>query len=101
VLVLIGVAGAADTSAVIARGTVVQAVTPEDYRGRVTALEHVVGAGGPHLGSFRAGLLAAATSGSTAILLGGLGCLAAIGLLAARCRPLRDYTVPDPEVARR
>lgn len=96
VLVLLGVAGAADTWAVIARGAVVQAVTPEEYRGRVTALEHVVGSGGPHLGNFRAGLLAAATSGSTAILVGGLGCVAGVLLLAARCRPLRGYAVDRP-----
>lgn len=57
VLLLLGVAGAADTWAVISRGTIVQLTTPESYRGRVSAMEHVVGAAGPQLGNFRAGLV--------------------------------------------
>ena len=93
VLVLLGVAGAADTWAVISRGTIVQLTTPESYRGRVSAMEHVVGAAGPQLGNFRAGLVAAASSGNVAIVSGGVACLLSMGLLAARVPALRTFRV--------
>ena len=98
VLSLLAVAGAADTWSVTARGAVVQLSTPEHLRGRVSALEHLVGAAGPHLGGLRAGLVAAATSGGVAMVSGGLACLAGIALLAARGRQLRSFstTVTTP-----
>jgi MFS family permease len=93
VLVLLGVAGAADTWAVISRGTIVQLTTPESYRGRVSAMEHVVGAAGPQLGNFRAGLVAAASSGNVAIVTGGVACLLSMALLATRVPALRRFRV--------
>ncbi|HEX6920339.1 MAG TPA: MFS transporter, partial [Actinomycetes bacterium] len=91
VLALLAVAGAADTWAVISRGTVVQSSTPDAVRGRVAALEQVVGVAGPQVGGFRAGLVAAASGGSAAILSGGLACLAAVALLAVRLPELRAF----------
>ena len=73
----LAIAGAADSVSVIARGTIVQRVTPDAYRGRVNAVDFVVGAGGPQLGNIRAGLVAAVTSGSESMILGGIA--AAIG----------------------
>jgi MFS family permease len=90
-VVCIAVAGAADTWAVVCRGTVVQGVTPEPYRGRISALEYVVGSAGPQVGNFRAGLLASATSGGSALLIGGLSCVAGIGAIAAGSRSLRTF----------
>ncbi|MDQ4118224.1 MAG: MFS transporter, partial [Actinomycetota bacterium] len=46
-MLCLAVAGAADTVSVIARGGLVQLATPGEYLGRVTALETMVGAGGP------------------------------------------------------
>lgn len=92
VLTLLGVAGAADTWAVISRGSVVQAVTPESHRGRITATEYVIGSAGPHLGNLRAGLVASVSSGSTAILVGGVSCVAGIAVIAARSAPLRRFS---------
>lgn len=93
VLVLLGVAGAADTWAVISRGTIVQLTTPESYRGRVSAMEHVVGAAGPQLGNFRAGLVAAASSGNVAIVTGGVACALSMVVLLARVPALRRFRV--------
>lgn len=94
VLVLLGIAGAADTwAAVISRGTIVQLTTPESYRGRVSAMEHVVGAAGPQLGNFRAGLVAAASSGNAAIVTGGLACVLSMVILATRVPALRRFRV--------
>lgn len=91
VLALLAVAGAADTWAVISRGTVVQSSTPDAVRGRVAALEQIVGVAGPQVGGFRAGLVAAASGGSAAILSGGLACLAGVALLAVRLPELRAF----------
>ncbi|GAA2628305.1 MFS transporter [Paractinoplanes durhamensis] len=95
VLLLIAVAGAADTWAVVARGTVVQSTTPDAYRGRVSALEAMVGEAGPQLGNLRAGLVATATSGGAALAIGGASALAATALIAVSTPALRRFTVPD------
>ncbi|MEV6846842.1 MFS transporter [Actinoplanes sp. NPDC051411] len=93
VLALLACAGAADTWAVVSRGTVVQTVTPDAYRGRVSSLEFVAGAAGPQLGNLRAGLVAAATSGGAALAIGGLTSVAATALIAVTTPALRKFAV--------
>ena len=95
VLALLACAGAADTWAVVSRGTVVQSVTPAAYLGRVSSLELVAGTGGPQLGNVRAGLVAAATSGGAALAIGGLTGLAATALIAVTTPALRRFAVDD------
>jgi predicted MFS family arabinose efflux permease len=94
VLGFLALAGAADTWAVVSRGTVVQSSTPEGYLGRVAALEHVVGVAGPELGNLRAGLVASATSGGAALAIGGMACVVGTVLIATFIRPLRTATTP-------
>jgi MFS family permease len=93
VLALLACAGAADTWAVVSRGTVVQTVTPDAYRGRVSSLEYVAGVAGPQLGNLRAGLVAAATSGGASLALGGAMGLAATALIAVTTPALRRFTL--------
>jgi len=93
VLALLACAGAADTWAVVSRGTVVQTVTPDAYRGRVSSLEFVAGVAGPQLGNLRAGLVGAATSGGAALAIGGLTGLAATALIAVTVPALRRFTI--------
>jgi MFS family permease len=71
-LSLLAAAGAADTFTVIFRGTIVQSATPDEFRGRVTAADYVVGAGGSQLGNVEAGALASLTSPTISALSGGL-----------------------------
>ncbi|TQM44090.1 MFS transporter [Pseudonocardia cypriaca] len=85
----LAVAGAADTISVISRGALVQLVTPDAYRGRVTAVEDVVGMAGPYLGNFRAGLVAGATTAGVAAVTGGLMCVVGIAAVAAWTPALR------------
>ncbi|RAJ33208.1 putative MFS family arabinose efflux permease [Kitasatospora sp. SolWspMP-SS2h] len=91
---LLVLAGAADTVSVVARGTVVQLHTPDALLGRVGAAEQVVGQAGPDLGNLRGGLVASATSGTTALISGGLLCLAAVALIGTATPGLRRP--PDP-----
>jgi MFS family permease len=69
---LLAVAGAADTFTVVFRGTIVQTTTPEEFRGRVTAADYVVGAGGGQLGNLEAGALGSLTSPVISAVTGGL-----------------------------
>ncbi|MFZ4182521.1 MFS transporter [Streptomyces sp. R02] len=93
---LLVVAGAADALSVLSRTTIVQTRTPDALLGRVTAAEQIVGQAGPHLGNMRAGLVAGATSGATALVTGGLLCLLAVVWVAAGTPQLRAGA-PVPE----
>ncbi|MCX5169183.1 MFS transporter [Streptomyces antibioticus] len=106
-LAMLVVAGAADSVAVLSRTTIVQTRTPDALLGRVTAAETIVGQAGPHLGNLRGGALAGWSSGATALVAGGLMCLAAVtavgvttpelrGGRAGTGRPEEDL-VTDPE----
>ncbi|MFL1380505.1 MULTISPECIES: MFS transporter [unclassified Nocardiopsis] len=75
-LAALAVAGAADTWSVVSRGTLVQSATPEDMRGRVSSLELAIGIAGPHLGNFRAGLVAPLLGAGAAMAAGGVMCAA-------------------------
>lgn len=77
-----------------------QLATPDSYRGRVSAVEHIIGVSGPDLGSFRGGLVAGATSASFAVISGGLLCVLGVAGLAAANTSLRRFTMSDrPAVA--
>ncbi len=75
-LLMLVLAGAADTTSVIFRGSVVQAVTPDRLRGRVMAVDYVIGAGVPRLGNFEAGAVASLTSPAVSAVSGGLATVA-------------------------
>ena len=94
----LAIAGAGDSLSVIARGTIVLRVTPDAFRGRVNALDYVVGAGGPQLGNVRAGLVASVTSGGESVLVGGIAAALGTILIAVFTPQLRRYRLqPAPE----
>lgn len=95
-LACLAVAGAADTVSVVTRGALVQLETPDEFRGRVSSVEHVVGVAGPEVGNFRGGVLASLTSAPVALVAGGLVASAVVGLVAWRNAPLRRYRTPAP-----
>ena len=78
-LVMLAIAGAADSITVVLRGTIIQTNTPDELRGRITAVEYVAGVSGGQLGNLEAGALAAITTPSASALIGGL--LTIIGAL--------------------
>ncbi|MGO2042518.1 MAG: MFS transporter, partial [Cellulosimicrobium funkei] len=96
-LACLAVAGAADTVSVVTRGALVQLETPDEFRGRVSSVEHVVGVAGPEVGNFRGGVLASLTSAPVALVAGGLVASAVVGLVAWRNAPLRRYRTPAPD----
>lgn len=79
-LLALAMMGAADAMSVFVRATVVQLATPEDMRGRVSAI-HVLFVGCTNeLGEFRAGLFASLFGAVPAALAGGIGTLVVVGL---------------------
>lgn len=75
------VAGAGDSTAVVLRTAVVQELTPDELRGRVSAAEFAAGAGVAQLGNLRAGALASLTSPGVAAVSGGLSAVAGAVLI--------------------
>lgn len=90
-LLALAVAGAADAGTVVLRGIIVQTVTPEEFRGRVTAADYVVGAGGAQLGSLEAGAVGSLASPEISALSGGLITVAGAVVIGAALPAFRRY----------
>jgi hypothetical protein len=87
---------------VIFRGSVVQAATPDRLRGRVTAVDYVVGAGVPKLGNFESGVVATFTSPGFSAVSGGLATIAGALLIRLALPAMARYQTParaDPDTA--
>ncbi|HET9124958.1 MAG TPA: MFS transporter [Solirubrobacteraceae bacterium] len=96
-LLALALAGAADTITVVMRGAIVQSSVEERMRGRVTAVDYVVGLSGGQLGSLESGALGSLTSPTISALSGGLATIVAAGLLALLLPGFRRAPVtPDP-----
>ncbi|MEU1507078.1 MFS transporter [Kitasatospora sp. NPDC005748] len=95
-LLLLAVAGCADTVSMIFRNTMMQVAAPDEMRGRLQGIFIVVVAGGPRLGDFESGTVASLTNPATSVISGGLACVAAIALLAARRPAFLRYDARHP-----
>jgi len=83
--------GAADTVSTVIRNIIRQLETPDELRGRMTGVNMMFFMGGPQLGELEAGLVAQFVGATFSVVSGGIGCLAATGLVAWRERRLREY----------
>jgi MFS family permease len=79
-LAALAVAGAADMVSVYVRSTVVQLGTPDEMRGRVSAVHMLFVGASNELGEFRAGMVAAWLGAVPAALAGGLATLAVVAV---------------------
>jgi MFS family permease len=91
-LLALAVAGAADTVTVVVRGTIVAAVTPAEFRGRVMAVDYVIGAGGGQLGSLEAGAVGSLTSPAISAFSGGLLTVLGAVVIGAALPAFRRYS---------
>ncbi|MDX2706949.1 MFS transporter [Streptomyces sp. PA03-6a] len=85
--------GAADAVATTVRHAAVQLETPDELRGRVSAIYQMCSRGGPALGDTAMGAFAGAVGPVAALTVGGLLPALASGLSAARSRTVREYSV--------
>ncbi|MEY4099494.1 MAG: hypothetical protein RL300_665 [Pseudomonadota bacterium] len=79
-LLALAVAGAADNISVVIRQTIMQVDTPDDIRGRVSAVNSIFIGASNQLGEFESGALAAIVGPVPSVVIGGLGTLAVAAL---------------------
>jgi len=79
-LLALGAYGAADMVSVYVRQTLVQIATPDNMRGRVSAVNSVSINASNELGDFRAGIMAAGWGTVPAVVIGGVATLAITGI---------------------
>ena len=100
-LTLLAVSGGADMVSVVVRQTLVQVETPDEMRGRVSAVNATFISTSNQLGEFRAGGTAALMGPVGAVVLGGAGTLVVVALWMRLFPALfrRDRLVNQPSAA--
>jgi len=88
-LVALMLTGAFDNISVVVRQSLVQLLTPDELRGRVTAVNQIFIGSSNEIGALRAGLTSAALGPVAAVVWGGLGTLAVTALVARTVPALR------------
>jgi hypothetical protein len=86
-------AGVGDTISSILRGTINQLQTPDELRGRMSSINGIFTMGGPQLGQFEIGIVAAWLGAQMAALTGGLGTLAIVIAVAASFPQVRKFRI--------
>src|SRR6266571_4009753 len=75
--------GAADMVSMILRGLVIQLTTPDEFRGRMSAVNAMFVISGPMLGQFESGLVAGLFTPQLSVISGGIACILATLAIAA------------------
>jgi hypothetical protein len=89
-----GLIGAADEISVIMRNMTIQLATPDELRGRVSAVNSVFIGASNQMGAMESGFLAALTSATTAVVTGGIVAMVVPVLVGWKMRELWDYKIP-------
>ncbi len=84
--------GIGDSISIVIRSTIRQLTTPDYIRGRMSSVNMIFSMGGPQLGAFEAGVLAAAVGGPLSVVIGGVGALAVTAIIATKIPALRNYS---------
>jgi MFS family permease len=85
----LAIMGAADMVSVFIRQTLIQLKTPDDVRGRVSAINMTFIGASNELGQFRAGAMASGVGAVAAVVVGGVGAVATAVLWARLFPELR------------
>src|SRR5213080_132312 len=94
-LAALAVLGASDLLSVVIRQSLVQIRTPDDMRGRVSAVHSLFTGTSNQLGEFESGLLAALFGAVPAVLIGGIGTIVMAALWMYRFPELRRFELAD------
>jgi MFS family permease len=95
-LVCLAIAGAADVVSAVFRGAIQQLSVPDALRGRLSAFNILIVTGGPRLGDFEAGVVAAATSPTVSVVSGGVLCVVGVVAIAAFVPRFAQWRVGEP-----
>lgn len=110
-LVALFFTGVFDNVSVVVRQSLVQLLTPDALRGRVTAVNQIFIGSSNEIGAMRAGLMSALVGPVAAVVWGGIGTVAVAAIVAGAVPPLRrvgalhtlkpeDLKVPIPALFR-
>ena len=96
-LIALAIVGAADMVSVVIRHTLIQGDTPDELRGRVSAVNSLFVTSSSELGRFRAGMIAGLFGPVAAVVIGGASALVMTALWPVIFRDLknRDHLVED------
>ena len=104
-LVFLALAGASDMVSAVFRQTILLSIVPDELRGRMSSVHIMVVTGGPPIGDMAAGTAGEAIGVRQSSLVGGLGVIAGMLVLAARVPafvrwrdPARAKTAPGGPV---
>jgi MFS family permease len=81
-LLFLAVAGGADVISAVLRSSIVQILTPDSLRGRVSSIHILIVTGGPRIGDAEASAVAAVIGTEASVVSGGLLTLAGLGVIA-------------------
>ena len=102
-LLLLALSGMFDSVSMVIRGTLMQLLTPEAMRGRVSSVNSMFIISSNEIGAFRAGSMAAWLGLVPSMVVGGIATLAVVLLTAWRAPALRrlvvDADAPTPPAA--
>jgi MFS family permease len=94
-LAIYSLIGASDMVSVVMRSTTIQLATPDALRGRVSAVNQVFIQSSNQVNTLYSGVVAALTNATFAVVSGGFGTLATVGLIGWRLPKLYAYEIPS------
>lgn len=92
-LAFLAVAGAADVISAVFRSTIVQLGTPDELRGRVSAIHILAVTSGPRIGDIEAAAVASVVGPQLSVVSGGVLCLLGVGAVVRRFPELARHTL--------
>jgi len=95
-VLLLAMSGMADMVSAAYRSTILQVAAPDQLRGRIQGVFIVVVAGGPRAGDFVAGSVASLVGERSALVIGGLACIAGVLVAVALQRRFLAYDATHP-----
>lgn len=100
-LAALGMAGACDVISMVIRHTMQLTYTPDFMRGRVSAVHHLFIGMSNEFGEFESGIMAAIFGATTAVVIGGIGTLVTVAVIAViwpQVRNLREITLHEEDI---
>jgi MFS family permease len=88
---LLAIAGAADSVSAVCRTSIIQSITPDRLRGRMSSVYTLVVTSGPRLGDIESGAVAGAAGVRFSVISGGIACLVGVGVVLLACPELVRY----------
>jgi len=92
-ILFLAATGLTDTVSMTLRHQILQLLTPDALRGRVTAANQVFVQGGPQLGQLEAGAVAAGLGVPFSIISGGVACVVTVILIGWKVPAIRRYRI--------